>query len=89
MERLGLHHNKADEIIGHEKVGNPTGAILTALLWQKSKLVDSVKYERLKTEIDWQNSFRSQQRVYWKFFKHMYLIKALKRMSGFYERNVV
>lgn len=53
LERLGLHHNEAAEIIGHEKVGETYGRYSGGLtLAKKSQLVNSVKYERLKAEID-------------------------------------
>jgi integrase len=49
LERLGLHHNQAAEITGHEKIGETYGTYSAGLtIAEKASFLNKVKYEGLK-----------------------------------------
>lgn len=48
LERLGLHHNQAAEITGHEKIGETYGTYSAGLtIQQKAEFLNQVKYDGL------------------------------------------
>nr|WP_275441852.1 tyrosine-type recombinase/integrase [Pseudoalteromonas sp. CNC9-20] len=51
LERLGLHHNQAAEITGHEKVGETYGTYSVGLtIVEKAELLNQITYQGLNVE---------------------------------------
>ncbi|TGV20137.1 hypothetical protein E5N72_08640 [Pseudoalteromonas sp. MEBiC 03607] len=51
LERLGLHHNQAAEITGHEKVGETYGTYSVGLtIVEKAELLNRITYQGLNVE---------------------------------------
>ena len=51
LERLGLHHNQAAEITGHEKVGETYGTYSAGLtIVEKAELLSRITYQGLNVE---------------------------------------